>query len=522
VRCAVKIQREIPLLDSDQPTDRAIRFRIGINLGDAIADGMDLHGDAVNVAARLQAKCPVGGICVSRPIRDHMQDRLKLPFEALGALRLKNIAWPVEAFALPQSWHEERRAPSFPIPLSDPEQIPRLSVVVLPFRTLGRRAEGDDLAEALTNDLTIELARIPGVLVIARASAVASREGATDFKRIGEELRVRYAIEGVMRQLGNKARVSVQLIATATSEQIWADRFDESRDTLAADSDAFVRRISTILDSRMLDAETARGLRERPHNPDAHDLLLRAWSLFKRPIERRYIVEASELLEQALRLEPNMVPAILSLADRLIHRFVTPDTMDWGNPELFGRAADLLAQVEQTEPNDEWLLFFRGSLLRAGGRWREAGLLLRRLIVEHPNNYAAHRMLARCEMIMGHPAEAIPHFQQGVHLDPLSPLNSVSHSMIGHCLLLQGKASEAIEPLQRGLSDTSDNERRSRGQQSLRLASAYALMGNMDRAAIALKEANESWPFGTIHSLWPFYEPRGLPTPAYTPPDFSC
>ena len=100
VRCAVKVQQQVPIHDGDQPPDRAIRFRIGINIGDAIADGTDLHGDAVNVAARLQAECPPGGICVSRSVRDHVHGRLDLAFEELGPLNLKNIARPVEAFVL--------------------------------------------------------------------------------------------------------------------------------------------------------------------------------------------------------------------------------------------------------------------------------------------------------------------------------------------------------------------------------------------------------------------------------------
>ena len=100
VRCAVRVQQDIPAADSDRPADRAIRFRVGINIGDAIADGTDLHGDAVNVAARLQAECPPGGICVSRAVRDHVHGRLDLDFDELGPLNLKNIARPVEAFVL--------------------------------------------------------------------------------------------------------------------------------------------------------------------------------------------------------------------------------------------------------------------------------------------------------------------------------------------------------------------------------------------------------------------------------------
>src|SRR6476659_1319028 len=110
VRCAVKVQQQVPIHDRDQPPDQAIRFRIGINIGDAIADGTDLHGDAVNIVARLQAECPAGGICVSRSVRDHVHGRLDLSFEELGSLNLKNIARSVEAFVVKLEAHA--RAPN--------------------------------------------------------------------------------------------------------------------------------------------------------------------------------------------------------------------------------------------------------------------------------------------------------------------------------------------------------------------------------------------------------------------------
>jgi adenylate cyclase len=514
VRCAVKVQQQVPVHDGDQPPDRVIRFRVGINIGDAIADGTDLHGDAVNVAARIQAECPPGGICVTRPVRDHVQDRLNLTFEELGALNLKNIARPVETFVLFPPHYGVERSP-FSLPMFNTEHSPRLSVVVLPLRMLASKSGEDHLAEALTNDLTTELARIPGVLVIARASVATYKDGTIDYSRIGKELGVRYAVEGAIRKLNDVFRISVQLIETATSKQIWADRFEQTSEAFAVEQDAIVRQISRIIDSRMLDAETTNSLRERPSNPNAIDLLLRAWSLFKRTDERKYITEASELLERAVQLDPSMAPAILSLADRLIHRFTAPDTSDWGNPDLIDHAAGLLARAEQAEPNGEWLNFYRGSLLRARGHWSDASLLLRRLITHHPNNYAAHRILARCMMIMGRPSEAISLLKKGVSLDPLSPLNGFSYATIGNCLLLQGDVVEAIDWLQRGLSETSENQRRSRGRQSLYLASAYALTGDVHSAELALREAHRCWPFATVRSLSPFYEPRGLPGPVY-------
>jgi adenylate cyclase len=139
VRCAVKVQQQVPNFDDDQPPDRAIRFRIGINIGDAIADGTDLHGDAVNVVARLQAECPPGGICFSRSVRDHVHGQLELEFEELGPVSLKNIERPVEAYLV---------RPNAPALLKQVERSPVLgagealtlpdkpSVAVLPFSNM--------------------------------------------------------------------------------------------------------------------------------------------------------------------------------------------------------------------------------------------------------------------------------------------------------------------------------------------------------------------------------------------------
>jgi predicted ATPase/class 3 adenylate cyclase len=127
IRCAVKVQQRVPVLDGDQPPGRAIRFRVGINIGDAIADGTDLHGEAVNVAARLQAECPPGGICVSRSVRDHVHGRLDLVFEPLGRLHLKNIARPVEAFVV--TLDADRPTPE-PAPAC-PNNLPQLANMLI-------------------------------------------------------------------------------------------------------------------------------------------------------------------------------------------------------------------------------------------------------------------------------------------------------------------------------------------------------------------------------------------------------
>ena len=161
VRCAVEVQQQVPTYDGNQPLDRAIRFRVGINIGDAIADGTDLHGDAVNIATRLQAECPPGGICVSRSVHDHVHDRLNLTFEPLGAVRLKNIARPVEAFVVKlDSGAGSPESVKRPYVDNLPEGLPlpdRPSIAVLAFTNMSGDPEQDYFADGIVEEIVTAL-----------------------------------------------------------------------------------------------------------------------------------------------------------------------------------------------------------------------------------------------------------------------------------------------------------------------------------------------------------------------------
>jgi adenylate cyclase len=250
VRCAVKVQRQVPEYDGDQPPDRAIRFRVAINVGDVIAEGTDFHGDAVNVAARLQGECPAGGICVTRAVRDHVQDRLDLVFEPIGALNLKNIARPVEAFVLrldtgtialsetlpaviPKPFRQPRRRnivmasavglvavcaiafigvgfwphraaqpiamASAALPLPD-----KPSIAVLPFTNIGGDAKQERLADGITEDLITDLSRYHSLFVIARNSVMTYKGKAVSVQQVGRELGVRFVLEGSIQTNGDR------------------------------------------------------------------------------------------------------------------------------------------------------------------------------------------------------------------------------------------------------------------------------------------------------------------------------
>jgi class 3 adenylate cyclase len=254
VRCAAEMQRAMADRNAETPEDKRITFRVGINLGDVIAEPDDIYGDGVNVAARLEALAEPGGICVSRVVRDQIRDKLPYPLEDRGEQRVKNIARSVRVFALhpetiaelpalgtPIAVPRRRRSVTAPIaaavaaglviaviawwiwpatrssstppavvaatvtPLSQPLVAPRLSIVVLPFITLSNDPEQQYFADGITEDVTTDLSRIAHMFVISRNTAFTYRNKPVDTKQIGRELGVRYVLEGSVQRSGNQA-----------------------------------------------------------------------------------------------------------------------------------------------------------------------------------------------------------------------------------------------------------------------------------------------------------------------------
>ena len=279
VRCAVKVQQEVPIHDADQPPDRAIRFRVGINIGDAIPDGTDLHGDVVNVAARIQAECPPGGICVTRPVRDHVRDRLDLAFEELGPLSLKNIVRPVEAFAL--RLDVSATAPnvaerSVVKGTAEPLLLPdKPSIAVLPFINMSGDPEQEYFSDGIADEIITELSRNHSLFVIARNSSFSYRGRTIDVRHVARELGVRYILEGSVRRSGARVRVIAQLVDAETGNHIWAERYERALADVFAVQDEIVEALIKTISPAVANAETQRVLRKAPED-------LGAWEAYQR------------------------------------------------------------------------------------------------------------------------------------------------------------------------------------------------------------------------------------------------
>jgi class 3 adenylate cyclase/TolB-like protein len=558
VRCAVKVQQQVPIYDGDQPPDRRIRFRVGINIGDVIRDGTDLHGDGVNIAARLQAKCPEGGICVSRSVRDHVHGRLDLNFEPLGELTLKNIARPVEAFVLrlepsvdvetsqatrtkalgtrlrsrvastallvllfigaaaATGWWWFVRVPSDGAKSAETKpatlaavppdvglsHAPRLSLVVLPLNNLGGDGVSDDVVDGITDDLTTELSRLPGFLVIARNSAFTYKGKPIDVKRVGEELGVRYALEGSVRKAGDVLRVNAQLVSTETGTHLWADRFDVARDGVGYGVDDIVRQIGLALNVRLVEIESARAARERPSNPDAADLLLQARALNYRPVTPQTQRQVVTLYERAVALDPSSAVALAGLAVALLDSTRTEDP---ATPTTFRRAEELIARAELLRPDLVLVMWARVFLLGVQNRCPELIPTAQKLNEAYPNFTGGHFRLSICLLFDGKAADAIAELEQAIRINPRNPQNFNRYRNMGYALSALGRHDEAVPWFQRSLAANPSDSARNRGDLHAAIAAAQALAGRIDEAHASAAEASRLKPMLTVRSYPPVY-----------------
>jgi adenylate cyclase len=223
--------------NSDVAPARWIQFRIGINLGDVIVEQNDLFGDGVNVAARLQELAVSGGICVSAAVRDQVGDRLDVLFEDMGEHILKNIMRPIRLYrVLLDGEVSAGLAAVSPNPRT-PAMAPRPSIAVLPFLNMSGDPEQEFFADGLTEDIITELSRFRDLLVISRNSVFVHKGKAVNVQEVAREFKVDYVVEGSVRKVGDRVRITVQLIDAESDRHIWAERYDRKLDDIFAIQD---------------------------------------------------------------------------------------------------------------------------------------------------------------------------------------------------------------------------------------------------------------------------------------------
>ena len=486
VRCAVKVQQQVPAYDADQSPDRAIRFRIGINVGDVISDGTDVHGDVVNVAARLQAESPPGGICASRQVREHVQDLLDLAFEELGALNLKNISRPVEALVLRLDTGTSSISVAEPIVSGRREGLPlpsKPSLAVLAFTNMSGDPEQEYFSDGVAEDIITELSRSRSLFVIARNSSFTYRGHAVDVKQVGHELGVRYVVEGSVRRSGSRVRVTAQLIEAETANHIWAERYDRDIEEIFAVQDEITAAISNAIIPVVSGFEQQRALRRRPENLGAWEAYqCGLWHMSKCTLSDNG--RAQEFFNRAIALDAAFSSAHAAFAQSIMMQGVA-----YGNlpiDEATRIAIDRARAAVDIDPNDADAQAILAFALWTSGDFEQAWERATVALANNPNSPSANGIKGALLLNTGHPLEARDAVLATLRLSPRDPRDAHLRMHIAISYYFEHDYARAVEAAQHAIARHPGHPGAYRW-----LAAALGQLGRANEASIALRKAIE-------------------------------
>jgi TolB-like protein/class 3 adenylate cyclase len=489
VLCAVEVQCGVRSRNTTVEEDKRLAFRIGINVGDVIAEPGDIFGDGVNIAARLEGLAEPNGICISQSAHEQVRGKLPYTFDDLGAQRVKNIARPLHAFALRAdaiaALPMANLAPTRRLPdqtgLGLPQQYaPRLSIVVLPFTNLSGDREQQYFADAVTDDVTIDLSRINDMVVISRNTAFTYKDKPVDTRQIGRDLNVRYLLGGSVRRSGNRLRVNTQLIDTETDLHVWAERFDHDSADLFALQDEVTSKIAVALNLEIIGAEAARPAEDA----DAFDCVLRGRAALynHRGSTPESFAEAIKWFERALAIDPGSIESRAWHAVTLIES-VLEQVTDTAVADI-ARAQAMIKEVVELSPRHPLINFVNGQVMRARYQFQLAIPEFEAAITTNRNWVQAIATLGLCKFFTGAIEEAIPAQELAIRLSPRDPRLPNWYWRIGMVHVLQSRIDEAISWLEKSRNANP----RLAGPRGW-LLSAYALKGDLPRAGAELAEA---------------------------------
>ncbi|TAJ36393.1 MAG: adenylate/guanylate cyclase domain-containing protein [Reyranella sp.] len=421
----IEFQHAMAEANQDQPEDTAIVFRIGLHLGDLIVDGDDLYGDGVNVAARLEAEAPPGGIVISGDVHNAVAGRLKANFDDLGSLALKNIERPVQAFGVkwdPADWTVKApstvAAPTLATPLADvPLKLPaKPSIAVLPFQNMSGDPEQEYFADGMAEDILTGLSHYRWLFVIARNSSFTYKGKAVDIRQVGRDLGVHYVLEGSVRRAGSRVRFTAQLIDTSSGNHVWADKYDGPIENLFELQDQITEAVVGVLEPAIQQAEIERTRRKRPENLNAYDHYLRSLT-FTHAFTREAAQEMLEGCLHAISLDPSLAPAYALAARAYIQRL----TQGWIVDEAteFAEVLDLVERGLRADRLDPFMLGTAGQCFAWFARDLSKGITyIDEAIAINPNYAHGFMQSGLVRARLGETRIAIDHLNRARRLSP--------------------------------------------------------------------------------------------------------
>ena len=437
VEAAVAIQEAMAAHNAGRPGTEPVLLRIGVNLGDVVVEGHDILGDGVNVAARLEAQAPPGGMLLSDSVRAQIRGKVALELADGGEITLKNIVAPVRVWR----WGGEDPA-SLPAVAPPPRELP--SLAVLPFANMSGDVEQEPFADGLVEDIITTLSKLAGLRVVARNSTFVFKGQAVDIREVGRRLGVRYVLEGSVRKAGNRIRVTAQLIEAATGSRVWAERYDRTLEDIFAVQDELTLTLATEMQVNLTEGEQARLHYTTTSNLAAWTHWVKGLAWFRKAVTKENSGAALATWKQALALEPGSASlnAMVGFLHYLDARFGWWDDRATALAKSHGyaeRALELDPDNADANTTSSFALLLLGRFDAAADRARRAAGLA-------PGSADAATFACFVLAVAGHAEEGAAHGRRSLELSPVHPGYYLGH--LGNALRLAGRIEESIPCLE--------------------------------------------------------------------------
>ena len=552
---AIEIQQRLQTENGKLPDDRRMDFRIGINLGDIIHKDDRIYGDGVNVAARIESLADPGGICISRGVYDQVKKKVRQGFEYLGEHAVKNIAEPVRIYRVLLAKEDEGRVIGEPAvrstkmgkpatvaaamilvasilllwmyyPRPTDERLAseaqtatplseKASIAVLPFDNMSDDPQQEYFSDGISEDIITDLSKISGLIVIARNSSFTYKGKSVNAQQIGQELRVRYLLEGSVRKAGGQVRINAQLIDASSGHHLWADRYDSDMSDIFALQDKITRKIISALALKLTANEEKAVADKGTDNLQAYDAFLKGWQGY-RLLTKAGFAEAKIHLEKAVEIDPEFARAYAALAVLYWKalKLAAPELRQGlgvtNRQELIaviGKPKLLLKKAMNKPTALAHGLMSQFYLLRY--QHDEALAEIERAVAMDPNDPELYAWMSEILWLMGKDIEAIESAKMGLQLDPNNPATYLRQ--LGKSYLPDGNLEKSMQALERAMRLNPELS----GSVALSQSIIYGIQGKIEEARTAYEIFLKSRmsPVRNLNDIllyFPFVDPKKL------------
>jgi len=468
VNCTIEIQRELGERNAELPDNRKMDFRIGVNVGDVIEEEDRIYGDGVNIAARVEALAEAGGICISGRVHDHVENKLDLKYEFMGEQSVKNISKPIRVYRVPVNPVIAASDIEIEIEVTD-----KPAIAVLPFVNMSGDPTQEYFSDGLTEQIITGISKIPNLFVIARNSTFIYKGRAVKAQQVGQELRVRYILEGSVQRSGERVRITAQLIDAKTGHHLWAENFDRDLEDIFDLQDEITMEILGAMRIKLTEGEQAR-LYVKGGTKN-----IKAFELAYRGVEYQYRMtphdnaQAIQLIEEAISMDPHYSMAHYFLATCHVLDFF----WNWSKSPFESLMLSERSAQKALELNDALGVPYAilGLIFLFKQQYNEAIESCEKAVSLNPNGADAHAFLGFALFCSDSIERGIVHLEKAIRLNPIPPI--YYWTCLGGAYRMAGQYEKAIKCCKKAIKESPDHT-----MTNLILTAAYCQAGMEEEA----------------------------------------